>query len=127
MQVGPALECGQEFRVLPGRDDLDLRVEGEIAQLEADLVVALARGAVGDVLRLFRVGDLDLALGDERPRQRGAEQIAALVDGVGLDGGEDVVGDELRLEVLDVDLRGAGLRAFFRTLARSSPCPTSAT
>jgi hypothetical protein len=41
-------------------------------------------------------------------RERRPEQVARLVDGVGLDGGEDVVGDELLLEVLDDDLVGAG-------------------
>ena len=37
-----------EARVLPRRDDLELRVERHVGQLEAHLVVALAGRAVGD-------------------------------------------------------------------------------
>ena len=40
-------------------------------------------------------------------RQRGAEQVAVLVDRVAGDCGEDEVGHELPPQVLDVDLRGA--------------------
>ena len=51
-----------------------------VRQLEAHLVVALAGGAVGDRVGAFRARDLHLGLGDERPRDRGAEQVGALVD-----------------------------------------------
>ena len=108
-QVGPSLELREELRRLPRRDDLDLRVQRIVGQLEAHLVVALARGAVRDERGLLPGGHGDLVLGDQRPRERGAEQVAPLVDGVRLEGREDEVGDELLLEVLDVDRAGARL------------------
>ena len=77
--------------------------ESGASHLEADLVVALAGGAVGDVGGALGVRDLDLALGDARARHGGAEQVAALVQGVGLDALEDVVRQELRAQVLAVE------------------------
>ena len=40
-------------------------------------------------------GDLDLALGDQRPGDRGAEKICALVERVGPKHREDIFGNEL--------------------------------
>src|SRR3546814_13326449 len=40
-------------------------------------------------------GDLDLPLGDQRPGDRGAEQVGALVDGVGAEHREHEVAHEL--------------------------------
>ena len=88
-----------------------LRRERGGGQLEAHLVVALAGGAVGDGVGLFLPGDLDHALGDERPGDAGAEEILALVDRAGLDHREDEVARELLLQVVDVDLGRAGLAA----------------
>src|SRR5690625_7477866 len=63
----------------PGRDDADVRVERVAGQFEADLVVALAGGAVGDRVRAFLLGDLDHAAGDEGPGERGPEQVVTFV------------------------------------------------
>jgi len=59
---------------------------------------------VGDVLRSLGVGDLDELLGDERPGDGGAQGVDVLVEGVGLEGGPDVVGDELLGGVDEVGL-----------------------
>ena len=64
----------------PRRDDLDAGLERVIGELEAHLVVALAGGAVTDGVGADLARDLDLLLGDQRPRDRGAEQILPLVD-----------------------------------------------
>ncbi len=48
--------------------------------------------------------DLDLALGDERPPDRGAEQIDAFIERVGAEHGEDEVAHELLAQILDEDL-----------------------
>jgi len=92
--------------VAPGGDDPDVGVEGHVGELEAHLVVALARGAVAHGVGLLAVGDLDLPLGDQRPRDRGAHQVGALVDGVGPQHGEHEVPDELLAQVLDIALAG---------------------
>jgi hypothetical protein len=51
--------------------------------------------------------DLDLALGDQRPRGRGSEEVLAVVDRACAEHREDEVADELLAEVLDVALLGA--------------------
>jgi hypothetical protein len=88
----------------PGGDDLDVRIERIIAELEADLVIALAGGAVGDGVGADLMRDFDLPLGDQRPGDRRAEQVKPLVERVGAHHREDVVGDELVLEVVDEDM-----------------------
>ena len=64
-----------EIPFAPRRNHLDIGFERVIAQLEAHLVIALAGGAMGHGVGAGLAGDLDLALGDERPGDRGAEQI----------------------------------------------------
>ena len=106
--LGAAGELVPEPGVAPGGDDLQLRREAGGGQLEPDLVVAFAGGAVGDGLRLFLRGDFDHALGDERPGDAGAQEILALIDCARLDHREDEVARELLLQVDDVALGRAG-------------------
>ena len=102
-QVGARLE----LPFAPGRDDLDVGVERIVGELEAHLVVALARRAMGDGIGAGRLGDLDQALGDQRPGDRGAEQIDALVERVGPEHREDEIAHELLAEIFDEDLLDA--------------------
>src|SRR5690606_2694011 len=67
-QVHPTAEALQELALLPGGDHAKVRSERGIRELEADLIVSLARGAVGDVPGVLLERDLDLALRDDRPR-----------------------------------------------------------
>jgi hypothetical protein len=69
------------------------------AELEADLVVSLAGGAVRDGVSACLLHGAHHPFDDARARERGAEQVLALVDGVGADGGEDVIADERLAEV----------------------------
>ena len=46
-------------------------------------------------------GNLDLFLGNQRTRNRGAEQIDAFIDGIGAEHREDVIADEFLAKVLD--------------------------
>jgi hypothetical protein len=75
--------------------------------VEADLVVALARAAVGDGIGSFALGDLDEQLGDERPSECGGERIGPLVERIGLEVWPDEVGDEPLPGIDDVRPRGA--------------------
>ena len=99
-QLGPR----GEVPFAPGGDHLDIRIERVIAELEADLIVALAGGAVADGVRARRLRDLDLALGDQRPSDRGAEQIDALVKRIGSEHREDEIADEFLAQIFDEDL-----------------------
>ena len=96
--------AGGELPFAPGRDDLDVGIERIGRELEAHLIVALAGRAVGDGVGAHLLGDLDQALGDQRPRDRGAEQILALVEGVGAEHREHIVAHEFLAQVLDEDV-----------------------
>ncbi len=88
----------------PGGDDLDVGIERVVAELEAHLVVALAGGAVGDGVGADLAGDLDLALRDQRPGDRGAEQVDPLVERVGAEHRHHEVLHEDLAQVLDEDV-----------------------
>ncbi len=62
--------------------------------IEPDLVVALARAAMGDRVGALTLRDLDEELRDERPGEGGGQRVRALVEGVGLEMRPDVVGHE---------------------------------
>ena len=47
------------------------------------------------------LGDLDLLLGDQRPRDRGAEQILPFVERVGAEHREHVIAHEFLAQILD--------------------------
>ena len=59
----------------PRRDNLDVGRQRVIAEFEADLIVALPRRAVADGVGSHLARNLDLPLGDQRPRDRRAEQV----------------------------------------------------
>ncbi len=107
-EVAAAGEAIEEGRVLPGCDDPQVGGERREREFEAHLVVALAGGAVGDEGGALGAGDLDLSACDDRARQGRAEEVAPFVDGVAGDGREDELGDEVALEVDDVDGVGTG-------------------
>ena len=88
----------------PRRDHLDVRLQRVIAEFEAHLIVALAGRAVRDRIGADYLGDLDLLLGDERARDRGTQQILALVERVGTEHRKDIVADEFLAQILDEDI-----------------------
>ena len=88
----------------PRRDHLDVGLQRIGRELEAHLVVALAGRAMGDRVGADLARDLDQPLGDQRPRDRGAEQIEAFVLGVGAEHREDEVAHEFLAQILDEDV-----------------------
>ena len=62
---------------------------------------------MGDGIGADLAGDLDLPLGDQRTRDRGAEQVGALIERVGAKHREDKVAHELLAQIVDKDLAGA--------------------
>ena len=67
-----------------GAMQLQVGREGGDADLEADLVVALAGAAVGDGGGAVLAGGRDEVLDDDRPGQRRDQRVAVHVEGVGL-------------------------------------------
>ena len=78
--------------------------ERVIAELETHLVIALAGRPMGNGLGADLLRDLDLPLGDERPRDRRPQEIRALVERVRAEHREDVVAHELFAQILDEDV-----------------------
>ena len=58
---------------------------------------------MGDGVGAGLAGDLDLALGDQRPGDRGAQQIDAFIERVGAEHREDEVADEFLAQIVDED------------------------
>ena len=74
---------GVKFPIANGSEDLELRVEGLDGGFEANLVVALAGAAMGDVLRAVLVRSLDHVLREQRTRKCGKQRVGVLVEAVG--------------------------------------------
>jgi hypothetical protein len=84
-------------------------IERHRGQFEADLIVALAGGAVADGVRAGLMRDQYLVFRDQRTRDAGAEQIVGLVGGVRAKHREAVFFRELLPQILHHDLVGAAL------------------
>jgi len=106
--LGPFDQPGAAGQVplAPRRDHLDVGRQRVITELETHLIVALASRAVADRIRADHPRDLDLALGDQRPRDRRAEQVQPLVQRVRPHHREDVILDELLAQIVDEDVLG---------------------
>src|SRR5215469_2043215 len=117
MSLGVFEEPGARVEVPhpPRRDDFDVGGERIIAELETDLVVPLASRAVRDGIGADLAGNFDLPLRDQRARDRGAEEIGALVKRIGAEHREDKIADELLAQIVDKDLTDA---EHLRLLAR---------
>ena len=91
------------------RDDLQLGGQRRHRRLDAHLVVALARAAVGDRVAAVLARVVDGELGDQRAPEGREERIGETVDGVGLDGRHDEVAGELLARVDHLGRHGAEL------------------
>ena len=109
------LLAAQQVPLAPRRDDLDVRVQRVGAQFKAHLVVAFAGGAMRDGLGRGCMGDFDQALGDQRARDGGAEQVLSFIHGVGAKHREHKIAHEFLAQILDKNVfrRDAELQRFF--------------
>jgi len=64
---------------------MDARLERIVAELEANLIVAFAGCTVTDCVGAGFARNFDLSFGDQRARDRSAEQVFAFVDRVRAD------------------------------------------
>ena len=88
----------------PRRDDGDVGLQRIIAEFEADLIVSLAGRTMRHRVGADLLGDLDLLLGDQRSRDRGAEQILSFIHRIGAEHRKHVVADEFLAQILDEDI-----------------------
>jgi len=108
-KVLSALERLNELGIAPRSDGFDLGIKSLGAHFETNLIVSLSGGAVSDVCGSLLGGDAYHLLGDAGTGDRCSKQVFSLVDGVALEGLEDVVGDEFFAEVGDDAFEGAAV------------------
>ena len=109
-----AVALGEADRLVPGhagvpdrREHLQVGRERADADLEPDLVVALAGAAVRDGVRAVPPGGGDQRLDDHRPGQRRDERVALHVERAGPQRGQAVVVGEVLAQVEHLGLDGA--------------------
>ena len=102
LRVGDGVFPRMDRPFAPGRDDPQARRDGFVGQLEAHLVVALARAAVREAVRAELERELRLPLRQHRPRHRSAQQILVLIDGSGAQRRPDVLAHKLFAQIFDV-------------------------
>lgn len=96
----------RQRKVTDRREALEVRSERRDAHLEAHLVVALARAAVGDRLGIELARSTDEVLDDRRARERRDERVPVEVERVGPQRRHAVLLGELVAGVRDVGLDG---------------------
>ncbi len=104
-------------RFAPRRNHADVGHERVGGNFKTDLVVAFARRAVRDGLRLVFPRDFDHALGDQGAGDGRAEEIAGFVHRAGAEHRENEVAREFLAEIVNVDFGSAGLPCFFAQAA----------
>ena len=112
IRVGDGVLARVDGPLAPRRDDFHVRRDGFVRQLEAHLIVALARAAVRHGVGAGFESDFRLPLGDHRPRHRGAEQILVFVHRAGAQRRPDVLGQEFLAQILDCRRRSARHESF---------------
>jgi hypothetical protein len=107
----------------PRRDHLDVGLQRRnrpSSKRTWSLPLPVAPWATASAPVILR--DLDLALGDQRPGDRGAEQVLALIERIGAEHREDEVAHEFLAQILDEDVLGL-MPISFGLLARAAPVP----
>ena len=89
------LGARREVPFAPRGDHLHVGLEGVVGELEPHLIVAFAGGAVRNRIGTDLLGDLDLLLRDQWPRNRGTEEILAFIERIGAKHRKYIVADEL--------------------------------
>ena len=102
--IGDQFCAGIQIPFAPGGDDLDVRLQRVIAEFKADLVIAFAGRAMGNRIGTHHLGNFNLALGNQRARDGGAQQIRAFILSIGAKHGEDIVAHKFFAQVFDEDL-----------------------
>src|SRR5881397_2792966 len=115
--VGNRFVPGPDIPLAPWRNNFEMRRKCLVCELKPHLIVALAGTSVGNGISTFFQRDLNLALGQKRPRDGGSKQILSFVHGAGFNERPEVFGYELMAEIFDIAFGSTGTdRFFFETL-----------
>ena len=109
--IGEQFFARQQVPLAPRCDHFYVGHQRVGTKFKPNLIVALAGGAVRYGVRVGFAGDFHQPLGNQRARDRGAEQIFALIHGVGAEHGKHKVAHEFFAQIVDENI--AGLDAHF--------------
>jgi len=90
-----------DIPLAPGRDNREVRGEGGISQLEANLVVSLAGTPMRERISSHLTGDFDLPACNERAPHRGAEEVLPTVDSASAEGGPHELFHEFLAQIFE--------------------------
>ena len=110
-----------EIPLPPRRDHLNTGLQRISPQLKPDLIIAFTGSTVRNRISAGLGSYLDQSLRNQRPCNRGAEQVFAFIYRVGSKHGKYEIFDEALLQVFDinlVDTQGLCLRASWLDLLR---------
>src|SRR3954453_2095494 len=102
----------------PRRDDIQLRRERLIGELETNLIVALAGAAVREGVAAGGERDLDLLARDQRARGGRAEEVVLLVNRSGFQNGKEEGARKLFLRIDEMEVARAGAIRLLREPGR---------
>ena len=103
---------GSKIPFTPWGNDADIGLQSVIAKLKAHLIIALAGGAVSDRIRFCFLRNLDLALGNQRARDTGTQQVFPLINRVGAEHGKNKITHKLFAQIFYEYLLDAELFSF---------------
>ena len=110
---GPAGELITKALLSPRGDDIHLGCQTRGAELEPDLIVPFPGRPMGDGIGLLGERHIEHTLRDTGARDRGAEEIASLVNRICLEHGEDIVPGKCFPEIADKAFAGSRIEGFF--------------
>ncbi len=105
--------AGIEVPFAPGRDHFNIRVERVITQFKADLIIALAGGAVTHGICADLMGDFDLTFGNQGARDGCAQKIEPFIQSIGAKHRKNEVANKFFAQIINIDFFdtiGFGLR-----------------
>mmetsp|Transcript_16074 Transcript_16074/g.24382 ORF Transcript_16074/g.24382 Transcript_16074/m.24382 type:complete len:444 (-) Transcript_16074:61-1392(-) len=112
-QILTPLERFDELRITPRSDGLHPRIKRLRTHLKPNLIISLSGSTVSHVLRPLLFSDAHHLFGNAGTGHGCSEQVLSFVDGIALNGFEDVVFDEVLAKVGDNAFEGTagdGLR-----------------
>src|SRR6266404_1389553 len=112
LRVGDGGFARVNVPLAPRCDDLNVRRDGFVSEFKSHLIVAFSGAAVGEAIGAEFQRDFRLALGDDGPRHRSAEEIGVFVAGAGAQGRPDIIADKFFAQILDVRRGSAGGERF---------------
>ena len=102
--IGNQVRATLEAPLPPGCDHRDVWLEGIVRDFKPHLVIAFAGCTMTHGISAYQIGDFDLALGDQGPGDRGAQQIDPFIERIGAEHRKHIIADEFVAQIVDEDI-----------------------